>query len=112
MINETFGTTYSQKSIIGRAGRMGLHYRTPRTIEKKYNSKVVKEDLQSLNSNVVFADLKPNDCRYMNGSSACSTVCAKPIARGSYCEEHYILTHDGDGGKIGVRRDMNEGIKV
>ena len=89
MVNEKFGTDYTDSSVNARAAKLGYHY------TRKVMSNIVSEidPITTIEGGVAFCDSKPTACMYMITGRAESHVCGKEKVHGSYCLEHYILTH-------------------
>jgi hypothetical protein len=116
-INQRTGSRFSRNSIIGKKRRMGLESAGPpgtkngETVEHKKRSSdsgllnrltqkkksapiIAPEDLSDF-LGIEFFDLRPNQCRFPQGTAAPYLFCGQPIKCGSYCAYHHRLCYNG-----------------
>lgn len=112
IIEKKVGIRYTNNIISTRIKWLGLK-KNPVGVHLNIKLKASKPHEESkIISDVTFADSKPRDCRYMDVGRSDAPICGKPIVKGSYCFDCYVLTHEVIKGRTETDRKMRTHIRA
>lgn len=110
IIEDKYGLSFNPSTIAHHVKRLGLK-QNQRGYRGIRQPKIKTHGESKIISTVTFETLKPHHCRYMDVGRAYAPVCGKPIVKGSYCLDCYILTHDTIKGKSETDKKMRTHLR-